>query len=85
MEYICGQCGRDCGSKMALGKHELKCIPFTSRFGGVDRCPICNNHNKSFYCLGDETLVCMECGVHFMPRGALELRREELSKIKWRR
>ena len=84
-DYTCSKCGRDCGSKMALGKHEGSCINFTHRFNDNNRCPKCSNQHKSFYKLDKDTLVCMECGLHFMPLDRMVELRNELKEVKWRR
>jgi ribosomal protein L37AE/L43A len=90
-EFVCDKCGRDCGTSLALSKHQPVCgltlehPDFVNRFNTKDRCPKCNQFGKSFYIKDPDTWVCMECGIHFTPFDRMFRLRMELGKIKWRR
>ena len=86
--YICSECGRDCGSAMALGKHEKVCLPrerFTNRFSESDRCPKCSRLGRSFFVREDDLLVCLDCGTVFMSEADMADLRNELKGKSWRR
>lgn len=95
MTAICGKCGRDCRTKLALGKHEAKCdgitvVPeygddagkwvFYDRHEGKGhKCPKCNEIWADFVILGEMDWVCLKCGCHFVPKDKLEEMREYVS------
>ena len=86
-DHVC-ECGKDCRSKLMLDKHRGVCASvnrFTNRFTVNDRCPKCSMFDRSFFIKDMETYVCLDCGVHFTPKGMLEELRGESAKLTWRR
>lgn len=82
------ECGLDCHSIMALDKHMAKCPvlnKFTNRFKVKARCPVCSMYERSFYRKDEETLVCLDCGVHFTNGLELLELKAECGRVSWRR
>jgi len=86
MTAICSKCGRDCVTKLALGKHEAKCE--VEVFSGLsqpsyffsdrhqtknEKCPRCMEIWADFLILDADTWVCLSCGCHFTPRERLNV------------
>lgn len=70
---------------MAKCSADGSCVEFTNRFVDKNRCPKCSNYSKSFYVLGEDTYVCLECGTHFTPSGRLAELVERCSKVSFDR
>ena len=71
-------------------EHEKFSNRFVNALAG-ETCPICLEIGKPFYKEMNnphsekEVFVCLECGVHFSPKTALDKLKAECARIKWKR
>lgn len=86
MTAICEGCGRDCRTKLALSKHEIKCmgkpkesVQFLNRHHKTgEKCSICRDVFSDLGVIDANTLFCLACGCVFKTK---KFREDVLGRI----